>query len=108
MKVNFMPKTCLGKWSVKCLAGFIGLYLLSLILVGLGMRHERGVTSIAPAFQLFLMAAGILALVCGIAAFGIGVVGIIKEKERSVLVFLSAIIGTLVLIFILGEFLIPH
>jgi len=108
MKIRFRPITRYGRWSVKFSGAFLGLYLLSVILVGLTIRHEGDVVSLDPAFRPFIMGAGISALLCGLSAFGTGLFSIIKEKERSIFVFLSVFIGTLALIFVLGEILIPH
>ena len=57
---------------------------------------------------LLIPATIIPAGICGIAAFFTGIISIIKSKERSVLVFLTTVIGFLVLIFVLGEILVPH
>lgn len=54
------------------------------------------------------MAAMIPAVICGIAALITGLISIIKNKERSLLVFLAVAIGLLILFFMLGEFLVPH
>jgi len=43
-----------------------------------------------------------------ILAFFTGIIGIIKSEERSILVFLTTIFGFLVLLFVLGEILVPH
>ena len=43
-----------------------------------------------------------------IAAFIAGIIAIIKNKERSVLVFISSLVGLLVLFFVLGEVFSPH
>jgi hypothetical protein len=55
-----------------------------------------------------IMAAMIPAVICGIAALITGLISIIKNKERSLLVFLAVAIGLLILFFMLGEFLVPH
>jgi hypothetical protein len=46
--------------------------------------------------------------ISGIAAFVTGLISMIKSKERSILVFLAAVVGLYALIFFLGEFLFPH
>jgi hypothetical protein len=50
----------------------------------------------------------LIAGVCGVAAFVTGLIGIIKSKERSILVYLAILIGLEILVFGLGEFLAPH
>jgi hypothetical protein len=49
-----------------------------------------------------------LAGISGIASLITGVIGILRYRERSVLVFMSAVIGLFVLFLVLGEFLAPH
>jgi hypothetical protein len=47
------------------------------------------------------MAAGLMALVTGVVA-------IAKEHERTVFVYLSTLLGALLVIFLLGEIFFPH
>ncbi|MBL7100395.1 MAG: hypothetical protein ISS23_00400 [Nanoarchaeota archaeon] len=46
--------------------------------------------------------------ISGIAAFFYGIIGIIRKKDYSVLVFISTMIGFFVLLWILAEILFPH
>lgn len=108
MKFLFKPTTRFGKWSVRLLAAFIGLYAVSVILAGLAMHKDGSVVSINPAFSPFLAVTGITALISGLAAFVTGLVSIIKEKEHSILVSVAVFIGALALIFLLGNMLISH
>jgi len=50
----------------------------------------------------------LLAGVSGVSALATGIIGIVKNRERSGLVFLATAIGLFVLIFSLGEILFPH
>lgn len=50
----------------------------------------------------------VLAGFSGIAAFIVGMLDIIKYKERAVLVFVVIAIGLFVLLFVAGELLFPH
>lgn len=49
-----------------------------------------------------------LAGVCGISSFFFGLYSVIKQKEKSLLVFLSILIGGFVLLFVSGEIFSPH
>ena len=40
--------------------------------------------------------------------FFTGLIGVIRSRERSILVYLAMIIGLCVLLFILGEIIFPH
>lgn len=101
--MNFMPKTYLGKWSVGFIIIFFLLFATLQLLVASGQRG--GATFFS---NLLLAIPGLLMGISGVCAFFLGIVGIIKSKERSVLVFISTAIGFFILTFWLGEILFPH
>ncbi len=91
MKVDFMPKTHSGKWSVWLNAFFLIVIVISIILVnvlGLLSYNDHWWDVTVP----------ILALTT-ITAFILGIIAIIK-KEHSVLVYISVIIGLMAILFI--------
>jgi hypothetical protein len=103
MKIYFTPKTTLGKWSVALIAAFIVLIISFQFLVGLGQRGGETFFS-ALLLTVPILTAGIF----GVSAFVIGLIGIIRSRERSVIVYLAVTIGLLVLLFGLGEIVFPH
>jgi len=56
----------------------------------------------------FLPLYAIVMLLCGFAAGVVALVAIIWKRERSVLVWLPVLSGLFVVVFLLGEFLVPH
>jgi len=50
----------------------------------------------------------LLGMVAGISAFITGLIAMIREKERAVLVYVAAFIGMLFVLFLAGEVLFPH
>jgi len=50
----------------------------------------------------------LLAGTSGVFAFLTGLIGVIRNRERSILVFLAMLIGLFVLLFCLGEVIFPH
>ena len=103
-KVQFLPKTTTGKWSVGLIIAFFLLVTLGNFIVKIqGPRADQTFLS-NPALSISMLSAGI----SGIASFFAGILSIIRNKERSILVFLSILIGFFILIFILGEILVPH
>lgn len=106
MKLHFIPKTRLGQWSIWLITVFIVLFIVFLILVASGQRGGATFFSNLALSIPMLIAGitGILAFFTGI----IGIIGIIKSKERSVLVFSSTIIGLFILVFVSAEILFPH
>jgi len=103
MKVNLIPKTCLGKWSVGLIIAFFFLLGFFRVLVAFGQRG--GATFFS---NLILAIPAILMGTSGVLAFFVGIISFLKSKERAILVFITTLIGLFVLIFILGEILSPH
>ena len=103
MKSYFRPKTTLGKWSVALIGAFIVLIISFQFLVTLG--HRGGETFLSA---LLLTVPIIIAGISGVSAFVIGLIGIIRSREQSVIVYLAVTIGLLVLLFGLGEIIFPH
>ena len=97
-----MPKTKLGKWSVLCLGLFFVFFILAQIIVASG--QEGGETFFS---NLYISIPMTLTALSGVLAFFLGIIGIIKSKERSPLVFIAALIGLLILGFAAGELLGP-
>ena len=104
-----MPKTSLGKWS---LALLIAMPLL--ILIGTSFANTlyksvpAGGTILAdivsrPALALTALA-GMLA---GVLAFITGLIAIIRQKERAILAYIVTVIGGILTVFIIAEFLSP-
>ena len=98
-----MPKTKLGKWSVRLIATFFVLLGIFFLLVKSGQRGGMGFFD-----NLWLAIPGLGEAFTGIAAFFTGIVALVKDKERSLLVFVSTAIGAFVLWFVSMEILFPH
>ena len=96
------PKTCLGKWSIGLILSFFLFLTLFFILVKFG---ERGGQTFFSNLKLTIPV--LIASFSAIGSFITGFVSIMK-KERSVLVFLTSLIGFLVLLWIITELLFPH
>ena len=103
MKVYFIPRTVPGKWSVWLIAAFILLFALFYILVAAGQRGGETYFS-----NLLLAVPYTLAAICGIASFFTGIIGVIRSRERAILVYPSMIIGLCVLLWMLAEVIFPH
>ncbi len=98
-----MPKTKLGKWSTGLAGVFIVMMLIFYGIVALGQTGgETFFDNIALAIPITL--AGISA----IAGLITGLIAVIKQRERSVLVCVAILIGALVTLFAGGEILFPH
>lgn len=103
MKITLIPKTYLGKWSVGLIISFFILLGVFFMFINLG---ERGGNTFFSNLKLTIP--GCLAAISAIASFFTGIISVFKNKERSVLVFLSSILGFLILLWCLAEVLFPH
>ncbi len=103
MRVHFRPRTKLGKrsaWLLVTLAVLMGVFRINLLL---GQRGGDTFFS-NPSLAIPMLLAGI----SGIAAFITGLISIIREKERSVSVYLAVAVGLIVLIVVLANIISPH
>jgi hypothetical protein len=103
MKINFLPKSCLGRWSVGLIISFSLFLGVFFIFVDLG---ERGGDTFFSNLKLTIPM--IIAGASGVCSFLTGFIDIVKNKERSVFVFLATLTGFFVLFWILGEILFLH
>jgi cytochrome bd-type quinol oxidase subunit 2 len=103
MRVHFKPRTKLGKWSAWLIVAFAILLGVFYILVASGQRGGDTFFS-----NPILTVPMLLAATSAIAAFIIGLISVVKRKERSVAVVLAIVVGLFVIIFVLGEVIFPH
>ena len=107
---RIIPNTTLGKWSV-------GLIVAMPILFRIGTSFTDSLYESVPAGRTIpadIAARPALALtmlagmVTGISAFITGLLAIIKQRENALLVYISTVIGALLILFLIGEILFPH
>jgi hypothetical protein len=104
MKSTLLPTTTLGKWSIGMGLSLILFFILSFAIIILG--HQTGGETFLD--NLYIAVPMFLAGISGIAALITGIICILRYRERSVFVFMAALIGLFVLFLVLGEFLAPH
>lgn len=104
------PLTRLGWWAFGLLITFVVLNFLVNPLI----MYVRNFTEIlptmeeAPWLQAILIFFGFFMLLCGLSASIVGIVALIRNHERSWMVWLAVLAGAFVLFLLLGEFLVPH
>ena len=103
MKINTIPNSCPGKWLIGLIILFFLFMLSFFLLVASGERGGETFFS-----NLLLTIPFLLAAISGISAFLLGIISIIRNKERSFLVFVSTGIGFIALIWCIVEILFPH
>ncbi len=106
MRLNFMPKTRLGKWSV-------GLGIASVVLTAfslLGAVAARVNPDIVgnPLFSILSVALSVAFSLVGPLSFLVGIFAIVKYKDWPVCKSLAVLYILAALMFVLGEFLYPH
>lgn len=98
-----MPGTAFGKWAVGFVISFFLFFALFSLIVASG---QKGGDTFYE--NLYLAVPALLAAFSGILAVITGGISVFRDKERAASVYLATIIGFLVLIFCLGEILLPH
>jgi hypothetical protein len=93
MKINILPKTTLGKWSLGTILAGILLYVVFFMVVRMGFRSGVHVPA-SPTILIFISA---------IASMVLGIISVFKSKERSILIFITISIGFLALVFLVGD-----
>lgn len=105
-----MPKTRLGWWSLWLIVTMPVLFLTGSLSTNLLYQSVPAGNTILedivtrPALALTML----IGMLCGIFAFITGILAIIRQKERTRLVYFATFIGFLLSLFLLGEFIFPH
>lgn len=95
------PVTRLGWWAGGLAIAF---WLMNVISTAVFMRLSGN----PPWLRYLLISYGILMILCGLASGIIGLLALVRKQEHSWLVLMAILPGVFVIIFLLGEFLIPH
>jgi len=107
--IKILPKTNLGKWSVVLIIAMPILFYIGVSFVDFYRPIPAGKTILQDIVNRPGVALPMLTgFACGIAAFFTGIIGIIKKKDYSILVFLSSIMGFFMLLWCFAEILFPH
>jgi len=108
MRLSFIPKATLGKWSVGLIVVipiffYIGMSFVSFYKsVPAGKTIPRDII-VRPGVALSMLAG----FISGIVAFFVAIISITRKKDYAVFVFLSTVIGFLVLLWCLAQILFP-
>lgn len=103
MEFNFLPESQLGKWSVGFMIALVTFIGLLFLFIAFGHRGGDSFFS-----NLYLALPTICIGITGVSSFFTGIIGIIKDKDYSVLIIMSTIIGFFVLFWIFAEIFFPH
>jgi len=105
-----MPKTILGKWSVGLILAMFALFKIGFSLTDtLYESVPAGGTILEDIVSRPALAISMLAgFGSGFSALVAGLISIIKQKERNLLVYISTLIGAALTLYLIAEFLFPH
>jgi hypothetical protein len=104
------PSTKLGGWSV-------GLAVVMPILFAIGSALtdtlyesvQSGSTILADiSGRPFLALSMLTGMAAGVSSFITGLLAIIRQKEKALLVYLSTVIGGILTLYLIAEFAFPH
>ena len=107
---RILPITMLGKWSVGLIVAMLILFIIgSSLTSSLYESVSSGDTILAdiaarPALALSMLAG----MAAGISAFITGLLAIIRKRDNALLVYVSSLIGAILILFLAGEILFPH
>jgi len=107
---RILPKTTIGKWSVGLIVAMLLLFIIGASFTNsLYKSVPSGGTILAdiaarPALALTMLAG----MVAGTSALITGLLAIIRQKEHALLVYVSSLIGALLVLFLAGEIFFPH
>jgi hypothetical protein len=107
---RIIPGTALGWWAVGLIIAMPFLFLI-------GSSFSNSLYELVPSGKTlladisarpFLALTMLAGMAAGIAAFIIGLFAIFKPKEKALLVYLSTVIGGLLILFLIAEVAFPH
>jgi len=111
MKIDFMPKIRLGKWSVGLGIAFVALMALSLLVavtIGGDAANIAAVVAASSLLSILNVTLNLVLNLAGLLSLLLGIFTIIKYKEWSVFKYLAVLYGLAALMFVFGEFLFSH
>lgn len=98
------PQSKLGKWSIVLAIAMPIFLVIGMSLVGFYEGVSAGSTILKDIITRPFLALSMLAgFICGVLAFFTGIVGIIKEKDYSIFVIISTLIGFFDILWIIAQ-----
>lgn len=106
MKLYLTPISQLGKWSIVLIIAMPMFFILGTLSVNLYEGVSAGSTILMDIIARPVLALSMLAgFVCGVLAFFTGLFSIVKKKDHSIFVFVSALIGFFDILWIIAQIL---
>lgn len=100
---HLLPTTLLGRWSVALLGLCVGSFAVFFLMVAAGQRGGETI------FDNWLLTGPIaVAGISATAAALVGLIALVRDRERGLVVLLAIVLGALVTLFFAGELLNGH
>ena len=100
-RVLSIPRTSLGKWSMRLLAAFV---LLFSLFIGVGIAADAAGIPFRNPFRFWsILVPLISAVVSAVAAGVVALMAIFRRAERSLLMLLPLLTAAVVLLWTIGE-----
>ena len=100
-RVLSIPRTSLGKWSMRLLAAFVVLFSL---FIGVGITADAARIPFSNPFRFWsILVTLISTVVSAVAAGVVALVAIFRRAERSILMLLPLLVAAFVLFWTIGE-----
>ncbi len=103
MRISYKPSTIQGKWSVRLIVISILFFIVLSSFIASGQRGGDTFFS-----NLLLAIPMLVAAILAVCAFFTGIIGIFRNRERAVFVFISTALGFFVLFWGFAEIVFPH
>ena len=101
-----LPKSRLGRWSMWLAVAFVVMFVINSVFIGaFGASTNETLDAFSRTVMPFY---GIGMLLVGVSAGVIGLISIIKNHERSWVVWATLLPLAFVLFLLIGEFAVPH
>ena len=107
---RLMPKTKPGRWSVGFIVVMPILFVIGSSFAGSLYESVPAGRTIAAdiAARPFLALTMLAGMATGISGFITGLLAIVKQKEKALLVYISTVIGGLLILYLIAELVFPH
>ena len=103
MRISYKPSTVQGKWSVRLIVISILFFVVLSSFIASGQRGGDTFFS-----NLLLAIPMLVAAILAVCAFFTGIIGIFRNREWAVFVFISTALGFFVLFWGFAEIVFPH
>lgn len=101
-----LPTTTLGRWSMWLAVAFVVGFMINNALVGVFGSTTNA--TLSEFSRTYLPYWGIALFAVGLSSGVVGLIAVLKQAERSLVTLVCLIPALFVIVFLIGEFALPH